>query len=333
MALLGLRLPNVKLRQIAEREYTLEVLNLTEQLLRKNPEYYTIWNHRRLVLQHQLAHTSSIPSETTTETQSDPILDVLNSELRFLVPLLLKFPKCYWIWNYRLWLLSQSDSLLPPALSQRLWKEELGLVTKMLHRDQRNFHGWGYRRRVVLELENSTGRSMVEQEFEYTTKMVEVDLGNFSAWHHRSKLIPRLLDERTAGSAQRRKFLDDEFALVLDAMVDPNNQSVWFYHQYLMSTLAPSLSREAAVVLDLNNGDRVRIYEREMENIREMLEDFEDCKWIYQSLLQYAKEYLDVEAGNKALTTMEMRGWLAKLKELDPLRMERWDDLENNLHL
>ncbi|KAK3078959.1 hypothetical protein LTS18_006108 [Coniosporium uncinatum] len=174
---------------------------------------------------------------------------------------------------------------------------------------------------------------MVEQEFEYTTRMVEVDLGNFSAWHHRSKLIPRLLDERTADSAQRRKFLDDEFALVLDAMVDPNNQSVWFYHQYLMSTLAPSLSREAAVVLDLNNWDRVRIYEREMENIREMLEDFEDCKWIYQSLLQYAKEYLDVEAGNKAFTTMEMRGWLAKLKELDPLRMERWDDLENNLNL
>jgi len=271
--------------------------------------------------------------EATAETYNKPILDLLNSELRFLVPLLLNFPKCYWIWNYRLWLLNQSHSLLPPALSQRLWKEELGLVTKMLHRDQRNFHGWGYRRRVVLELEESTGKSMVEQEFEYTTKMVEVDLGNFSAWHHRSKLIPRLLDERAADSAARRGFLDDEFALVLDAMVDPNNQSVWFYHQYLMSTLEPSLPRAAAVVLDLNNGDRVRICEREMANIREMLEDFEDCKWIYQSLLQYAKEYLDIEAGNKAFTTMEMSEWLARLRELDPLRTGRWDDLESSLNL
>lgn len=85
------------------------------------------------------------------------------------------------------------------------------LVGKMLTRDNRNFHGWGYRRRVISELESSKlgGKSMVESEFEYTTKMIKASLSNFSAWHTRSKLIPRLLDERNANHEERRQFLDD----------------------------------------------------------------------------------------------------------------------------
>ena len=98
-------------------------------------------------------------------------------------------------------------------MARELWNRELVLVGKMLVRDSRNFHGWGYRRIVVSELESSklNGKSMVESEFEYTTKVIHGDKGlsNFSAWHRRSKLIPRLLDERNADDATRRQFLDD----------------------------------------------------------------------------------------------------------------------------
>ena len=83
----------------------------------------------------------------------------------------------------------------------------------MLTKDSRNFHGWGYRRKVISELESPklNGKSMVESEFKYTTKMINAPngLSNFSAWHNRSKLIPRLLDERDADDAARRQFLDD----------------------------------------------------------------------------------------------------------------------------
>lgn len=137
-------------------------------------------------------------------------LEVLKSELVFTVPLLMEFPKCYWIWKHRAWLLQLAIERLDPAVARRIWEEELGLDTKMLTKDRRNFHAWGYRRNVIEHLESPTlnGKSMVESEFDFTTKMIRVDLSNFSAWHNRSKLIPRLLDERSADDVTRRKFFD-----------------------------------------------------------------------------------------------------------------------------
>lgn len=119
-------------------------------------------------------------------------------------------PKCYWIWNYRMWILEQATSLLPILAAKAIWKEELGLVSEMLKRDRRNYHAWAYRRYVVSQLESTKleGRSMAESEFAYTTNMINNDLSNFSAWHNRAQLIPRLLVERKADHVSRRAFLD-----------------------------------------------------------------------------------------------------------------------------
>jgi geranylgeranyl transferase type-2 subunit alpha len=130
---------------------------------------------------------------------------------------MLKFPKCYWLWNYRVWLLQQANERLDFDVARELWARELILVGKMLVKDSRNFHGWGYRRTIVAQLESQKlrGRSMVESEFDYTTKVIHGDKGlsNFSAWHQRSKLIPRLLEERNADDAARRQFLEDGKAI------------------------------------------------------------------------------------------------------------------------
>lgn len=149
------------------------------------------------------------------ETQlAEGIAQLISKDLAFLFPLLRKFPKCYWIWNYRLWLLNEASNLLPGGRSLEFWSQELTLVGKMLNLDSRNFHGWGYRRIVVAALESNQkktkelSQSMTEQEFQYTTRMIQVNLSNFSAWHNRSKLIPRLLNEQEADGTARQKFLD-----------------------------------------------------------------------------------------------------------------------------
>lgn len=140
--------------------------------------------------------------------------NLISDDLAFLIPLLRKFPKCYWIWKYRLWLLEETGRRLPPEMTRKFWHQELALVGKMLSLDSRNFHGWGYRRTVIAALSSDEfqgeclAKSLTEQEFDYTTKMINSNLSNFSAWHNRSKLIPRLLDEREADEAERRESLD-----------------------------------------------------------------------------------------------------------------------------
>lgn len=108
-------------------------------------------------------------------------------------------------------MLQQAIQRLPLAAARTVWEEELGLVGKMLHKDCRNFHAWGYRRHVVSQLESPSlhGKTMVEAEFTYSTKMIHMDLSNFSAWHNRSRLIPRLLNERNADELARKRFLDE----------------------------------------------------------------------------------------------------------------------------
>ena len=218
--------------QIRDRLYTAEVLSLTSQILLLNPEYYTVWNDRRRILINGLfppsnghsGPTASVPSEAPSLSGvSQTVLSLIESDLRFVIPMLRKFPKCYWIWNHRLWLLQQATQRLPVHVARDLWQAELGLVGKMLALDNRNFLCWGYRRHVVEQLESPilgiattdtrdgkpAGMSMVEEEFHYTTKMIQSNLSNFSAWHYRSKLAPRLLAEREADANARRAFLDD----------------------------------------------------------------------------------------------------------------------------
>ena len=181
-------------------------------LLQRNPEYYTIWNYRRRLLldvfHKELKSGNSAVSETQPEHAGSPdgpqvtltlaqqeIAMLIKEDLQFLIPLIKQYPKCYWIWNHRSWLLSTATEHLPAKTALQLWQGELALDGKMLAMDSRNFHAWDYRRKIVGELERLGNKSMVESEFEYTTKMIQSNLSNFSAWHNRSQLIPRLLED------------------------------------------------------------------------------------------------------------------------------------------
>ncbi|KAL9030630.1 MAG: hypothetical protein Q9196_001266 [Gyalolechia fulgens] len=208
----------------------------------------------------------------------------------------------------------------------------------MLSLDSRNFHGWGYRSRVVEEVEklswkvNSSHSSMTESEFNYTTKMIESNLSNFSAWHRRSKLIPRLLDERNANHAERKDFLNKELEIIQRALwADPDSkdQSLWFYHQYLISNFeaAPNANK---FVPDLSMNDKAEYVKTQVEDLQEMLEGAETCKWIYQRLLDLSlmgKKLI----GQWPVQSSLVEGWIANVTKLDPLRKGRWHDLQLEL--
>jgi geranylgeranyl transferase type-2 subunit alpha len=368
------------------------VLQLTSKLLSQNPEHYTIWNVRRRLLVNGLFSKASDPpsrlnlssgisltstsnSESSNLTNStlaqeqaadqkspnppssgknDSTLELINNDLDFLVPLLRQYPKCYWIWNYRIWLLQQANARLEVGVARRLWQEDLGLVTMMLVKDNRNFHGWNYRRIVVTQLESSTlkGSSMVESEFSYTTNMICISLSNFSAWHNRSKLIPRLLSERMADDTTRRKFLDDgmaspcdtfiphinhciiEFEIMTNALwTDSKDQSLWFYYQFLMTAVI-NQTDDKSIVPGLSREERVDIIRRQLDELKEMLDDAEEPKWIYVALLQYSVALYGMEERHPTINESRQLGEiLVKLHAIDPMRSGRWTDLENSLSL
>ncbi|KAH0556669.1 hypothetical protein GP486_005523 [Trichoglossum hirsutum] len=206
--------------KMAEREYTADVLALTSKLLTWNPEYYTIWNHRRRILLGGLfpqSNPSSPPvpestAEATATAAEEKTHALLLSELNFLLPLFLSHPKAYTLWTHRLWLLRHSLSHLPCALSHPLWADELRLCNRLLTLDPRNFHGWGYRKLVAERLESmdpSGAVAVVEQEFGYANRMVEANLSNFSAWHARAGWGVKALEARHAGADERLRFFEN----------------------------------------------------------------------------------------------------------------------------
>jgi len=283
----------------------------------------------------EASSTGSDQAQDTAETAQT----LISTDLDFLIPLLMGYPKCYWLWNHRIWLLQQASERCSSDAALAFWQQELVLVGKMHARDSRNFHGWTYRRLVVDALRKlqpatkDAAPSLTEQEFAYTTKLIDKNLSNFSAWHQRSKLLPRLLDERGADAAARRKMFDDELAKIEEPLtIDPYDQSMWYYHQYLMTELTKTDG--ISCFGTFTDVDRESCLKERLDIFRELIDEIDDCKWVYQSLLDLAMMLKDVRVDSEAVPPQEeWRSWLRRLKELDLLRSGRWRDLARRSQL
>jgi len=209
------------------------------------------------------------------------------ADLHFGVECIKMNPKSYWVWNHRHWLLEN--------MPRPVWDAELALVDKMLNLDQRNFHGWDYRRWLVAQSNVSSPKS----EFDYTTTKIRQNFSNYSAWHNRSKLYPVAFTNE-----DRAQQLEQDFELVRSAVfTEPADQSAWFYQRWL---LASSPTEE--------------VIRREIGYIRELLELEPDAKWPLLALVYLLKETKD---------TSEVGGLLNKLIQVDPMRKGYYQHLKS----
>lgn len=261
-------------------------LNLSTALLTLNPEHVTAWSFRRKCL------ISIIKSNEDENNQI--VTEKLNDEMNFTFKSFENHPKSYSIWEHRKWVLKQ--------MKTQDWLNELNLIEKLLKKDGRNFHAWGYRRFLTSMISSKDDQLSTEERFkselDFTTKQIESNFSNFSAWHYRSRLLePRFLDSETDN---KEIILREEFEWVRNALwIDPNDQSGWLYHRWLMS-----------------HNDREDVRQAEIESIKELLEVEPDSKWALATLLQYCPNEVDV---------------LNKLVKLDPLRKERYLDVAKGL--
>ncbi|KAI3652160.1 hypothetical protein MP228_003463 [Amoeboaphelidium protococcarum] len=155
-------------------------------------------------------------------------------------------PKSYWSWNFRQWLFNQFYKVV--VVDDQIIKEEVVLINRLLDADDRNFHGWDYRRwfmstfinnggdiddsvpvqneslRVVVNSAIDTYNAQLrDAEMEFCLTKIKANFSNYSAWHYRSKM-------------QSTPFVDLE--LVQNALfTSPDDQAAWFYHDWIIGSL------------------------------------------------------------------------------------------------
>jgi geranylgeranyl transferase type-2 subunit alpha len=293
----------------SQKDWSKAALDLTTQILNVNPELYTAWNYRRDILT-----TGIFPS-----SPPDVVNNLLNNDLNWTMSSLRQHPKVYWIWNHRQWCLENIPNqpsidgdvpIDPNTWRNAAWAKELFVVEKMLDADARNFHAWNYRRYVLASVPE---QKLEQEELAYTTRKIEANFSNFSAWHQRSKVLSALWSR---GEHNTPEIKDAEFELLKQAMyTDPNDQSVWLYHKWLMGP-----EPDAALL------------EREITVIKELLEVEPDSKWCLESLVHYGLALQRLQLGNSIISVTECRGMLSKLKTIDPMRRQRYEDLAAQLN-
>lgn len=362
-----------------ESRKDLTALHHTTTLLTLNPELYTVWNYRREILLHIFGAavetaskdkgkdvfaslrtdvSASGDSEDSDEEERRRIRnsELLEDDLTLTEHALRANPKVYWIWNHRMWCLTQYP---PPSAStsraedmQWVWNRELKLVEKMLDYDPRNFHGWNCRRAIVHHLalsilpdhvvstqpsfpavlshpdiaSSDTASSpkkellaLAETELAYALRKIESNFSNFSAWHQRTKLLPHLWTAQQLTQPQIDLRIDTELELVKQAMyTDPSDQSVWFYHRWLIDQVTEGKQEETSK-------RKVKVLEEEVATIEELFELEPESKWCAISLAHLHTLLAEVKGAEEG--SGKAKELLEKLIELDPDREARYKDL------
>ncbi|KAG0051573.1 hypothetical protein BGZ83_003546 [Gryganskiella cystojenkinii] len=216
-----------------------DALKITTALVRKSPDYYSVWNVRRTILKEGFLDNAD----------DDTANQIYSNELDFLTENMKLNPKSYWMWNHRRWCL---ENMHKPK-----WDLELGMVNKFLEMDARNFHGWSYRRYIIRQLDlidkEATDKVLdrAQTEFDFTTNKIHQNFSNYSAWHNRSTLLGKLADVMT--EEERETIVDNEFDLVKNAIyTDPEDQSAWLYDLWLIGREKRSISALGASVISFH---------------------------------------------------------------------------------
>ncbi|KIN94513.1 hypothetical protein M404DRAFT_382751 [Pisolithus tinctorius Marx 270] len=229
-----LALTNDVISRKKNKDWSRDAFDVTQKLLEKNPEFYTIWNYRRNIMLNGI-----FPDST-----SEQLNNILASELMLTTTALKDHPKVYWLWNHRRWCLQNiPDGPIveeKPSLQWRIdnWNKELAVVDKMLNADPRNFMAWNYRRYVLASMPIQRPETA---ELAYTTRKISSSFSNFSAWHQRSKIYTSLW---RSGQLDPVKSRDEELELIHNAIyTDPDDQrcmdSLVYYNRLLLQKHRP----------------------------------------------------------------------------------------------
>jgi geranylgeranyl transferase type-2 subunit alpha len=314
-----------------KRVYTEDALKLTETMLSRSVDFYTIWNYRReilLSLMPELAQTRAPDAADAGSPKLKAEKAQMEKELQLVAHgLKNRNPKSYSLWHHREWVVRRGLSDLGA---------ELELCRKFLSLDERNFHCWAYRRFVA-----DRAGAPLEGELDFTLEKIEQNFSNYSAWHHRMSLLPRSLAERGGGLSHLLGMLETELELVQQAIFcEPDDQACWLHQRWTFEWAAAALEAGeragAEGAAQLRSGMEEAV-DASIANCRELVEMEGEAKWALVShahlLGVKARLVGGPDAGNSKFGARtspdgavdvgeEAAGIVERLKRLDPAHAE-----------
>ncbi|KAL5022414.1 hypothetical protein ScPMuIL_001569 [Solemya velum] len=138
---------------IARNELSDRALELTRDAASLNSANYTVWEYRRLLLQH--------------------LKKDLHEELRYITEVIEDHPKNYQVWHHRRVIVDWMQDA----------SQELHFTASILCDDAKNYHAWQHRQWVIREFD------LWDKELEYVDRLLREDLRNNSAWNQRYFVI------------------------------------------------------------------------------------------------------------------------------------------------
>ena len=213
------------------------------------PDYPTLWSIRKILIEQYLP--------TLTD---DKCKEFLAKEIKSILPIMMKNPKSYLLWYHRVWCLVKYVEIeikLKTPLEESILIGEIGLCNKFFQKDDRNFHCWNYRVKLLSLISiyfQDTFQKFIEDELKFTLGKITVNFSNFSAWLYRSKLIPIYFIQHNIkwNTKEALDFFKDDLELIKKAIyTDPKDQSPWNYLSWIITNFSPLFIKD--ITLDEKN--------------------------------------------------------------------------------
>lgn len=246
-----------KLKVIQEQILKIKAKNKYDQksmdfLLKSSvlmPDYPTLWTIRKIMIEQHLP-----------ELKDDEIMEYLLKEIKSIFPIMVKNPKSYFLWYHRIWCLVKCVEIeikKGTKLENSVLLGEIELCNKFFAKDDRNFHCWNYRVKILSLISiyyQNYFEKFVENELKFTVDKVSINFSNFSAWLYRSKLIPIYFVKKNIkwNTKEALDFFKSDLELIKKAIyTDPKDQSPWNYLSWIITNFSPMYIKN--ITLEENN--------------------------------------------------------------------------------
>ena len=213
------------------------------------PDYPTLWSIRKILMEQYLP--------TLTDDQA---MEYLQKEIKSILPIMMKNPKSYLLWYHRIWSLVKCIEIeikKGTLLEKSVLIGEIELCNKFFLKDDRNFHCWNYRVKILSLISiyfQNTFQKFIENELKFTIEKITMNFSNFSAWLYRSKLIPIYFVQHNIkwNTKEALDFFKDDLELIKKAIyTDPKDQSPWNYLSWIITNFSPMYIKN--IILEENN--------------------------------------------------------------------------------